>query len=79
MATVTSKVFRSGNSAALRLPREVAFDSDTEVVIVRSGDILTVYPARPSIQAMLDELAGLPKLADVEIRDVETIPERPGL
>ena len=79
MTVVTSRTFRSGNSAAVRLPKEVAFDGDIEVTIVRSGDVLTIYPTRLSIGAMLDRLAALPKPNSIEIRDVEPLAERPGL
>ena len=34
-----TRTFRSGNSEALRLPRDVAYGDDVELVIVRSGDV----------------------------------------
>jgi virulence-associated protein VagC len=34
MSVVTSRTFKSGNSAAVRLPKEVAFEHDTEVNII---------------------------------------------
>ena len=37
MAVAKSKIFKSGNSVAVRLPREVAFDADTPVMIIRSA------------------------------------------
>jgi len=50
MTVATSRTFKSGNSEAVRLPKEVAFGLDVEVTIVRSGDVLTIYPKRPSIR-----------------------------
>ena len=79
MGVARSKTFRSGNSEAVRLPREVAFGREVELTIVRSGDVLTIYPARPSIDAMLKRLAELPRPDQVEVRDQEPLPERPGL
>lgn len=79
MTVVTSRTFRSGNSAALRLPKEVAYEGEVEVTIVRTGDVLTIYPKRPSVAEMLARLAELPRPDSVETRDVEPLPERPGL
>jgi antitoxin VapB len=79
MATVTSKVFRSGNSEAVRLPREVAFGRDMEVTIVRNGDVLTITPKRISVEEMLRRLDGLPLPDEAEERDPDIFPDRPGL
>ena len=79
MPIARSRTFRSGNSEAMRLPKDVAFGTDVELVIVRSGDVLTVYPAGlplPDMVARLRELAAPPA---IERRDVEELPERPGL
>ncbi len=51
MTVVKTRTFRSGKSKALRLPKDIAFGPDVELPMVRSGDVLTVYPTRPSIQA----------------------------
>lgn len=77
--TVTSKTFKSGNSQAVRLPREVAYDDGVELTIVRNGDVVTMYPRRPSVKDMLAKLEALPSPPYVEVRDTEEIPERPGL
>jgi antitoxin VapB len=76
---VTSRTFRSGNSEALRLPREVAFGTGVELTLVRSGDVLTVYPKRQSIAEMIRRLDELPAPDRVQERDVIEAPERPGL
>ena len=79
MTVVTSRTFRSGNSEALRLPRDVAFGTDVELTLVRSGEVLTVFPRRPALAMLLAELEALPRPADIEVRDLEPIPERPGV
>ena len=79
MTIVTSKIFRSGNSQAVRLPREVAYPENMEVTIERSGDVLTIRPKRMSLAEMFRQLAQAPGPGSVEVRDTEEIPERPGL
>jgi antitoxin VapB len=78
MTTVTTRTFRSGNSEAVRLPKEVAFGRDVELTVVRSGDVLTIYPKKPSMTELVEHLRSLPKPSSIQVRDVEEIPERPG-
>lgn len=79
MTQATTRTFKSGNSEAVRLPREVAYGGDVELTVVRSGDVLTIYPARAPVAEMLARLAILPKPPEIEVRDDEELPERPGL
>ncbi len=79
MAISESRTFRSGNREAVRLPRNVAFGREVEVTIVRSGEVLTIYPARKPIGDLLKQLAQLPRPSSIEERDDEVVPERPGL
>lgn len=74
-----TRTFRSGNSEAIRLPKDVAFGEDVELMIVRSGDVLTIYPATSSISAMIERLKSLPTPPGIERRDDEELPERRGL
>jgi antitoxin VapB len=76
MARFTTRTFRSGNSEAVRLPREVAFGADREVTMVRSGDVLTIFPTKPPLSVLIETLAALPKPDEVEARDEEALPER---
>ncbi|HKU95853.1 MAG TPA: hypothetical protein VJR58_11275 [Vineibacter sp.] len=50
-----------------------------ELVIIRSGDVMTIYPAATSIPAMIERLRSLPVPPIIERRDDEELPERPGL
>jgi antitoxin VapB len=52
----TTKVFRSGNSLAVRLPREIAFAEGTEVVVIRQGESLIVSPARLDMATLVARL-----------------------
>lgn len=80
MPVVKTKTFRSGNSEAIRLPKEVAFGEGVELTIVRSGDVMTIYPTKKrSLEDMFEQLEKLPGPGMIEERDVEEIPERDGL
>jgi antitoxin VapB len=75
----TAKVFRSGNSQAVRLPKEFRFDTD-EVEIFRRGDevVLRARPRDPSLARAFELLCELP--ID-DIRDEGDLPpqQREGL
>ncbi|MEJ0060714.1 MAG: AbrB/MazE/SpoVT family DNA-binding domain-containing protein [Terricaulis sp.] len=79
MGIARTRTFRSGNSEAVRLPRDVAFGEDVELTIVRSGDVMTIYPTATSVAEMIERLRALPAPPAIEQRDTEEIPERPGL
>lgn len=79
MPTASSKTFKSGNSEAVRLPKDIAYGREVDLTIVRSGDVLTVYPARSSLAEMAKKLESLPRPPAIEVRDEEELPERPGL
>lgn len=69
MTTTRTRTFRSGDSEAIRLPEDVAFGEDVELVIVRSGVVMTIYPAATSIPAMIERLKSLPAPPTIERRD----------
>lgn len=79
MAVIRTRTFRSGNSEAIRLPKGVAFGEGAEVIVVRSGDVMTIYPASPSVQDMVTALRAMPSPPLVEVRDEDDLPERSGL
>jgi antitoxin VapB len=62
-----TKAFKSGNSQAVRIPAEIAFaDMTAELEITRTGDVVTIYPARQNLKATVEELRRLPKPPTVE-------------
>ena len=79
MPTVNSRTFKSGNSVAVRLPKEVAFPEGVEVTIVRSGDVMTIYPRRGAVKDLIARLRELPTPGEIETRDPDIFPDRPGL
>ena len=86
MGIVDSKTFKSGNSVAVRLPKEVAFAPDIHVTIERRGDVLTIRPAHDPAEALarnqrlVAKLRAIGPADEVEPYDSTlTGPERPGL
>jgi antitoxin VapB len=62
MIEVDSKTFKSGNSEALRLPKEVAFGADVEVTIRKVGTTLTVTPkSKKTVAELIEALEKLPR------------------
>ena len=54
-----ARVFQSGNSQAVRLPKEFRFDID-QVEIFRRGDDVVLRPTRANAAAIFDVLSSLP-------------------
>ena len=53
-----TKLFKNGNSQAVRIPSELAYSSwDIELVIERQGDELRIRPARRRMGNVLGKLA----------------------
>ncbi|WP_118182366.1 type II toxin-antitoxin system VapB family antitoxin [Paraburkholderia phosphatilytica] len=54
----TTRIFRNGNSQAVRIPADLAYDrSDVEVEIERVGDELRIRPARRPLAGVLKKFA----------------------
>jgi antitoxin VapB len=79
MTITKTRTFRSGNSEAIRLPKNVAFGEGVELLVVRSGDVVTLYPAATSIREMIARLEALPRPPSIEEREDEGLPEREDL
>jgi len=72
-----TKVFKSGNSQAVRIPAEIAFaDMNAELEITRTGDVVTIYPARQDLKAIVRELRSLAAPAEIEVREPIELPDR---
>lgn len=55
--TIT-KVFKNGNSQAVRIPAELAYErSDLDVEVERIGDELRIRPARRSLGKVMSKFA----------------------
>lgn len=54
----TTKAFKNGNSQAVRIPSDIAYDrTDIELEIERNGDEITIRPARRSLSGVLGKFA----------------------
>lgn len=80
MNAYVTRTFKSGNSEAVRLPKELGFGVDVEVEITRHGDTVSLRPkSRRTMQDLVDALRKLPKPDRIQEREPIEWPERPGL
>jgi len=85
MTTHETKTFKSGNSVALQLPKELGVGPGERMLIERKGDVLTVRrlkdPAeeKRKLLALVADLEALGRPAEVEVREPIEFPDRPGL
>ena len=74
----TAKVFRSGNSQAVRLPKQYRLKSK-EVEIYRRGDEIVLREKRGGMVRAFEVLAGLPGDMEVRPRKKDLPQKRKGL
>ena len=81
-----TKTFKSGNSEAVRLPKELAFGPGTSVTMERTGDTLTIRAVldpereRAELNRFLDDMLAIGTPADgVQARIPFEWIDRPGL
>ncbi len=56
---VTARIFTTGRSQAVRLPKEFRFDTDT-VLVHREGSSVILEPARDWPEGYVDSFSGVP-------------------
>ena len=73
----TAKLFRNGNSQAVRLPQEFRFQGD-EVLIRKEGNTVILEPVVSNVREWLGEILRHPLSKDfmVEGREQPPAPER---
>jgi antitoxin VapB len=72
-----TRIFKSGNSQAVRLPADIAFkNTNGEFEVSRVGDVVTIYPARPSLKDAVAKLKQMPKPPRPEKRVPIDMPKR---
>jgi antitoxin VapB len=72
-----TRAFKSGNSQAVRIPADLAYeDTNVELEITRSGDVITIFPARGSLKEMVEILRKMPKPPTVELIERTEVPDR---
>jgi antitoxin VapB len=81
MNMVTTKAFRNGGSEAVRLPKEMEFGLHTELIIAKTGNVVTIRPKpEKSMAEMVARLRALGMPNDgVQKRLPVLAPERSGL
>ena len=78
MSAITTRTFRSGNSEAVRLPKDIGFGAGTEVEIMRQGNTVTIRPVRQSMATMIENLRKLPNDSATWVREPFEPPDREG-
>ncbi|MEI9995718.1 MAG: AbrB/MazE/SpoVT family DNA-binding domain-containing protein [Rhizomicrobium sp.] len=72
-----TRYFKSGNSQAVRIPAELAFEGDSgELEITRAGDEILIRPAIGSLTEAVALLRRLPKPSTIELLERTEVPER---
>ena len=72
-----TRAFKSGNSQAVRIPAELAYDDmNVDLQITRVGDVITIFPARGNLRDVVAALRKLPKPPKVERRQPIEMPTR---
>ena len=85
---IHTRTFKSGNSVAVRLPKNLGIGPNETLAITRQGDTLTARRI-PSVEeeaerlarfrALLKELERLGPVGEIEKRAPVEFPDRPGL
>lgn len=74
----TTRAFRSGNSQAVRIPAEIAFEDGQELTVTRNGDVVTICPADKlaRMREAIELLRTLPRPDGIEIYEPMQLPDR---
>lgn len=80
MGAIT-KAFKSGNSVAVRLPKELGITEGMELEVEREGEKVTITPKpKKSMSGLVARLRQIGAPADgVQKREKIIFPKRPGL
>ena len=70
-----TRLFKSGNSQAVRIPPELAYaNMNIDLEATRFGDVITIFPARNSLNDVLAALRGRPTPPAVRKREAVEVP-----
>lgn len=76
----TTRIFKNGNSQAVRIPADLAYDRmDIDLEIEREGDGIRIRPARQSLAGVLAKFAKFPSDFMAEGRGEQEQSERDAL
>lgn len=85
MGIVETKAFKAGNSTAVRLPRSMGISEGTALTIEKHGDAIIIRLAKDPVEEkrkvteLVAALRALGPVGEVEERDPDIFPDRPGL
>lgn len=87
MGVHETKTFKSGNSEAVRIPKELAFGLDVPVTLERTGDSVVIRPVavedpeevRRQLDQFLADMDAIGRPGVVQKREPFEFPDRPGL
>ncbi len=72
-----TRAFKSGNSQAVRIPAELAYeDTNVELSLDRYGDVIVIAPVRQNLKAMAAALRAMPNPSQIEPYEPIELPER---
>lgn len=72
-----TRAFKSGNSQAVRIPAELAYeDMNVDLKISRMGDVIVISPARPSMKETVAKLRAMPRPPEIGEREAIEMPDR---
>jgi len=85
MGVIETTTFKSGNSVAIRLPKELGFTAGTAVTIERIGNELKISPLidpakeKRRLSKMIAALRAIGPVGEIGPREPVDIPDRPGM
>ena len=85
MGVIETRTFKSGNSVAIRLPKELGFAADMAVTIERVGNELKIKPLvdpveeKRKLSELVAALRAIGPVGEIETREPIEFPERHGL
>jgi antitoxin VapB len=85
MSVIETRTFKSGNSVAIRLPKELGFAADMAVTIERVGNELKIVPVvdpaegKRRLNKMIAALRAIGPIGEIGPREPVDIPDRPGM
>lgn len=85
MSLIETKIFKSGNSVAIRLPKGLGFEAGMPVTIEHVGNAVTVRPAvdtaeeKRKLGELMAKLTAIGPITPVGTREAIEFPDRPGL
>jgi antitoxin VapB len=85
MGKIETRTFKSGNSVAVRLPKELGFASDTAVTLEKVGDTISIRAVddaadgKARVARLIAALEAIGPVGEIQKREPIEFPERRGL